>query len=462
MSATACRAPHQQLRGPHGLDDLMIPDGPPELREFLIHITEDANFQRARNEREQVHMLRRWGADQLPKGISMQQIASFLGTEKTNVQYHLSRPFDFFAGSAPGRIGRPPLLNAEQEEATLTLVTERFALRNPVGYEDIREFLLEKFQLVVDIESLYQYLGRHTGMRTVIGQPMEDSRAFASTAEIEDYFTRITEIVTVGEIPSAFVCNIDESGFDTYVDTSQRTCIVPTTYELNTIPVPVTRREKRATLLAGIVADGTALKPMVVLPRVTLDEELLLLGYTPDRFHYGYSPTGFMNKHLFAEWIHYSFIPEMDARRTRFGYEGPILLLMDGFGVHHSDDIIEELEEKNIIAVFIPPHTSDQLQPCDLGIFANQKRWQKNVSLPKRVSRQSGQVIRMLDAWQMATTAKNITNAFRKSGIDCLYDQSSMRLMAQIRPEAATSVRRLWADIEVIQENAARRRIQIV
>ena len=33
-------------------------------------------------------------------------------------------------------------------------------------------------------------------------------------------------------------------------------------------------------------------------------------------------------------------------------------------------------------------------QPCDLDIFANQKHWQKSLSLPKRASKQTGQVIR--------------------------------------------------------------------
>ena len=70
-----------------------------------------------------------------------------------------------------------------------------------------------------------------------------------------------------------------------------------------------------------------------------------------------------MNRQLFTEWINYSFLLEMDARCARFKYYGPALLLMDGFGLHHTEEVIDVLEQKNAVVVFIPRHTSDKLQP---------------------------------------------------------------------------------------------------
>ena len=61
-------------------------------------------------------------------------------------------------------------------------------------------------------------------------------------------------MLRLGQIPAAFWVNLEETGFDSYVDARKSCRIAPAEYELNSIPVPVTRREKRAPLLAGIAA----------------------------------------------------------------------------------------------------------------------------------------------------------------------------------------------------------------
>ena len=222
---------HQRLRGPHGHDRLCVPDRPPILRAFLSKAMEQVDFQGASSEREQVHLLRKWGA-QLEKGISMQQIADFMQIEKSTVQYHLSRPYDVIDGCVLCRLGRPALLSAEQEEVAVRFVERCFMCRTPPSYEEFRTYLYEKFGLVVDLESLYQYIGNNERLRTVTGIPMEDARVFARTSEIDQYLKRIQEIITIGEIPSAFVVNIDESGFETYVVV----CILRSSIALEQLP----------------------------------------------------------------------------------------------------------------------------------------------------------------------------------------------------------------------------------
>ena len=103
--------------------------------------------------------------------------------------------------------------------------------------------------------------------------------------------------------------NIDEAGFDQYVDARKSTRLVPSSYEHAEVPAPVTRAEKRATLLAGICADGHCLKPLLILQRDTMEAELLQLGYTVDKVHYARSETGFMNTRLFLDWASTRFYP---------------------------------------------------------------------------------------------------------------------------------------------------------
>ena len=245
--------------------------------------------------------------------------------------------------------------------------------------------------------------------------------------------------------------NIDEAGFDQFADLRRSRRIVPSSYPQKTVPTPVSRAEKHATLLAGICADGYCLKPMLVLQRDTMERELLRLGYTIDKVCYGHSETGFMNTALFLFWAEHAFLPELRDRRAKLNYSGPALLLLDGFGVHHSAAFEAMCEEENIILLFYPPHSSDQLQPCDLGLFANQKRWSGNITVDSRLNRQTKQAIKILDSLGMAATPKNITGAFRKSDIVNRYDTDSGQLVAHVDRPSATAVRH-YEDMEALPE----------
>ena len=160
------------------------------------------------------------------------------------------------------------------------------------------------------------------------------------------YFARLREVITVGEIPSAFVFNLDEVGFDAYVDARKIKRVVPCQYVGDEIPTPVSRQEKRATLLVAISADGQTVK-QVVSQRETIDIELSNMGYTSEIVLFGRSDTEFMNGRLFLDWAKRSFFPGIRQRRAKTNYEGPALLILGGFAVHHSPAFAEMCEEEN-------------------------------------------------------------------------------------------------------------------
>ena len=76
------------------------------------------------------------------------------------------------------------------------------------------------------------------------------------------------------------------------------------------------------------------------------------------------------------------FIPEIAQRRCYFNYDGSVLLILDGFGVHLCEDFDELCHENNIFLQLFPAHSSNQLQFLDLGIFGIQKRWMSNITIP--------------------------------------------------------------------------------
>ena len=429
------------LRPPHGYADLTFPE-PSPLRAFLEICAEQRDFICAASEREQVHLVHRWSQDSECGPLSLRQLAEFFEVGKSTIQHHLSKPYEQGTADSPCKNGRPSLLDEEQAFALNRFIQEKYDLRMPVTYQQCTKFLHDQFRLSVNVASLRAFLQREGTFKTVIGTPMEDSRNFCSEEEINEYLSNLEHVLSIAKIPSAFVVNIDEAGFAEFVDAQRSTRIVPTNYPLKSIPVPVTRSEKRATLLAGLCADGSALKPLVIVQRDTLEQEFLLRGYTDDKILYAKSDKGYMTKKLFLRWGRLCLIPEMRLKRTIHGYDGPIVLLLDRFGCHCSDEFVSMCEEENIQCMFLPPHTSDQLQPCDLGLFAVQKRWMNSIQIQGDLNKQTRQIVKIIDSYRMATTFKNVTGAFRKAGIVSYVDEN-LRLIARFDIRFATAVRHL-------------------
>ena len=431
---------YHSLHAPHGIMELQVPSDPPALRHFFEQCIASHDFQTATSERAQVHMCFRWGKEHYDGNLSLRNLAEFFMIAKSTVSYHLSRPFDVFEGSECGQIGRPPLLSAEDMQILRDYITARHEQHYPCTYDDVIDHFQNLQGRLLNIKTLRRLISESDEFKTVTGVPLEDSRLFSRIEDIQDYFARLNEIVTVGNIPAAFILNVDESGFNEYVDARKSVRLVPTSYELNSVPVPITRAEKRATLIAGICADGSALRPMIIVPRDTVEQELLLLGYTADKVQFGHSEKGFVNTSLFIEWGRSTLVPELRHRRKVHKYEGPALLIFDGFGCHLNEQFLEMMEDENVICLQLPPHTSDQLQPCDLGIFANQKRWQSRVTVDPGWSRQTKQIVRIVDSYRHATSYKNVVGAFRKSGIVTFLDQN-LTLRARVDTSFATAVR---------------------
>jgi hypothetical protein len=68
------------------------------------------------------------------------------------------------------------------------------------------------------------------------------------------------------------------------------------------IEIPIDRNSKRSKLDACVSADGAAMRPFIIVNRVTLDPELILAGYTSDVVLLVHQPHSFMARNLFNKW----------------------------------------------------------------------------------------------------------------------------------------------------------------
>jgi hypothetical protein len=84
-------------------------------------------------------------------------------------------------------------------------------------------------------------------------------------------------------VPARFVFNMDGMGHQDWADRTEKTCVVPPSHGDKQVYIPVPRAGKRIMLMACIALDGSALKPEVIIPRKTVDTDLVLTGLTSEK-----------------------------------------------------------------------------------------------------------------------------------------------------------------------------------
>jgi hypothetical protein len=155
---------------------------------------------------------------------------------------------------------------------------DRFEARFPAGTNDILEFLISGFGLYICVDALRTRIRADRELRLVKGHPMEQGHVQCDPTEIMEYTQRLGR--SVNGIPAAFVLNLDESGFQDWVDCRESKVVVPSGYRYDHITVPNESGANRDPLLICIAADGTHFKPLLISSRKTIDQELTKQGIT--------------------------------------------------------------------------------------------------------------------------------------------------------------------------------------
>jgi hypothetical protein len=230
------------------------------------------------------------------------------------------------------RDGRPTLIHAEADEFLQKLFIQRYISKDSISIHETLDLLLDRFGLAISLDTFRHHLLRNKQLKIVTGVPIDSNRAEIDLKQIKTWYTELNDLLKT--VPREFIFNVDESGCDEYVDSKNLSVIVPDEHQSKQVEIPVHRQTKRATLTACISADGSTLKPFVILPRETIDEEIYRAGYTPDKVIFFHHVHSFMTKRIFEQWMNNVFLPEIDSRRTRYNYFGPTILLLDQFTWH--------------------------------------------------------------------------------------------------------------------------------
>ena len=332
--------PSQCLKKSHTLNDLNIDAIPWDKRNFVTRIINSRDFIECSTEREQVFTLYKAAKDnEIQLGI--RPIAEFFGVSKSAIQKHLMQ-----ANKNPEEtpIGRPPLLSHEEHTEVLKYVLQGIEQHYPRNYLAIRNFIYNVYNRTLELDSIRHYIKNSLDFKVVKGTPLQSSRSFSSEQKINEYFSDLKELLSI-RIPSRFVFNIDEVGFNEYLDAKQTKCIVPQNYKGNSIFFAADRNSSHSTMLAGIAADGSALTPLMIVERDTFELELYNMGYTSDKLMLAHSDSGFINERLFLKWAKDIFYQEIRQKRNICSYADPAVLILDNLHAHMSEEFVTECQD---------------------------------------------------------------------------------------------------------------------
>ena len=417
----------------------------------LMDLSESNDFGHAKTMRQQVILVSKVLFDDNSR-INYSTIAKIFKSNVNSIKRHINSPVNLYKN------GRPSIFPEGTKEFIIQIVYEQFQKKNPINYDFLQEAIWKQYNITVLSDTLRHFCRNIKEIKSVDGVPMEKNRIEVNIDDLKQKYNELDNHLK--NIPGEFVFNVDESGCSEWIDAQAIKVLVPSDFANSSIKIPKDRNSKRVSLVGCIAADGEALKPMLIIPRKTIESELALYGYNSNVVSYAYQEHSFMTSKIFEQWANEIFFPYVIEKRKRLHYNGDALIILDGLGAHDSVGFKEGCERYNIKILTLVPHSSDQTQPLDLVTFSLFKRYYSRSTFNYLISNQSNQLIKMLGAWYQATPPHQVIIAFMAAGMrptlinNMHYYTIDLSLATKLRD---------WRVSEdgLINDNSASKRIRI-
>jgi hypothetical protein len=210
---------------------------------------------------------------------------------------------------------------------------------------------------------------------------------------------------------------------------------------------PVT---EHITFLFCVSAAGEFVSPLVILPLKHLPmnsnpEMIRLKG----KWSFAHEKSGWINGETFRNFMLLVFIPFVEAHRVKVGkLDAWALLITDGHTSRNAVTYKDIWEDKKIIVLELPPHSSAILQPLDLSVNIEFKRVYSNVYEHKSEDTAPERRLKMLlaaeEACSIALASHTIKVGFKRTGL-WPYDPSKVlgnKMLTQVRAPTITEVKK--------------------
>jgi hypothetical protein len=171
----------------------------------------------------------------------------------------------------------------------------------------------------------------------------------------------------------------------------------------------------------------------------TFNDEILTEGFTPEKVEIYFQRNAYIDLEMIDDWFHDTFIPAVVSRREHFSYYGPEFLILDNCLAHRGPAFDELCATHHVVPVWLPPHSSNQLQMLDLCVFAVRKRLIFRANKLEKVNLRSDHIVRILDEFMAAAVPHNIVANFKNAGISLILDDERV-LRSHVSQETARSL----------------------
>lgn len=272
-------------------------------------------------------------------------------------------------------------------------------------------------------ESLLSELSRFPFIEIKHATPYDASRAAVGEQAIAEFFRNAKS--KLDNIENWRIANLDESGFHCWADAKKvRVFSRP---EIKSPRYAAKRNGGKASALFCITLSGECVKPLITLPTKSMPSCLAKNGYGSDCALFRHTAKAYVNEEVFREWVSCCLAPFWRRRREEEKMEGArCFVVMDNFSAH-SAAAATCLEDFNVEPVWLPAHSSDRLQPLDVGVFGPMKGYMRcdvtSVQVPPECAAAYGeqltQIAKIVNSFQKAALRDNIVSAFRACGIGC-------------------------------------------
>ncbi|MEL7341299.1 MAG: hypothetical protein AAGM67_12520 [Bacteroidota bacterium] len=265
--------------------------------------------------------------------------------------------------------GRKAIFTEQMQEELLQMIQRLRDQGVAVACQDIQSWarVIAKSHSLENFTAsngwLYRFTHRHdltVRRRTGDGYALP----FDYQEQIREMTCKIDELRLQHEIPDDLVLNADETGV--FLD-----AVTTRTIDFKgekAIRVRSSGKEKsRVTFMVTATLSGELLKPFVILKGTRISR---LRKFHPSArvlsdAVLSCSSNVWMTTLLMQSWLTRVVIPYTNGRKA--------ILLMDNFGPHKANDVIQLMEENNILPVWVPKNSTSVGQPCDIRINANLK-----------------------------------------------------------------------------------------
>ena len=372
-----------------------------------------SNFEFLREQLFRLYSMANTKYDSSDYHMSYKDVGTLFGITKQRVHQIIEKQKKIDSGLSPKTSGRQSLLTLDQKKMVLNWIGEQHKATTPPTLQELTEFVMEKFSIETSASWAGKWVeSKDSGLFLVDASPLEKERIEVSPEKLKEY--EKTLVKEMEKIEPSFLFNLDETGIDD-VKYSKKTVVstenVPTCYK-------VSWPAGHITLLPTICADGTVAKPMIIIARKSIDNDLLNYGYPngPNGYIVS-SPKGYITADLFENYFEDILIPHINLKRKEKNKPNQkALVLIDGASAHSSSKLDDLLTKNNIKLMFIPPHSSHITQPLDLLVFSLFKKQIVKITTRIELNLLSKRIVLALKAIHMATNFLDIISSFSLAG----------------------------------------------